>query len=178
MAKAGSQGLLDIAFTPGSRFKKPLRSIEPKLNFKNTLKIEISKLLTSKNKAFAFIEENFDYKALKKFGQKGTETKKFSKKDFRTLKKEHNVDEILYLNARYGLLVQYYGFIEIGKQGYTNITTEIIDLEDNSLLQRERIFNTENIKGSWKKGNENYDNMKNAIQKSIEKSIATLKIKF
>lgn len=176
MAKAGSQGLLDMAFTPGNRFKEPLQNVEPKLNLNETLKAEITNILDSKNKEFQFITEKIDYQTLNKF-EKPNSDKKYSKKDFRNLKSSNNVDEILFLKVKYGILVSYYGVIETGKQGYVNIGTEVIDLRDNSLLQQENMQTVANIKGNWKKG-EDFENLRNSIQEAINNSITTLKRKF
>jgi hypothetical protein len=175
MAKAGSQGLLDMAFTPGNRFKEPLQKIEPKLNLNETIKTEITNILNSKNKQFQFITEKFDYQTLSKFEKPNSE-KKFSKKDFRNFKTTNNVDEIMFVKVKYGILVSYYGVIETGKQGYVNIGTEIIDLTDNSLLQQETMQTVANIKGNWKKG-EDYENLRNSIQEAINNSIINLKTK-
>jgi hypothetical protein len=176
MAKAGSQGLLDMAFTPGNRFKEPLQKIAPELNLNETLKTEITSILNSKNKQYQFIAENIVYQNLNKFEKPNSE-KKYSKKDFRNLKVVNNVDEILYIKVKYGILVSYYGVIEIGKQGYVNIGTEIIDLSDNSLLQQENIQSIANIKGNWKKG-EDFENLKNAIKEAIDNSMIALRNKF
>jgi hypothetical protein len=176
MAKAGSQGLLDMAFTPGNRFEEPLQKIEQKLNLNETLQTEITNILDAKNKQFQFLTENFDYQALAKF-EKPNSDQKFSKKDFRKFKAANNVDEIMFVKVRYGLLVSYYGVIEIGKQGYVNIGTEIVDLADNSLLQQENMQAVTTIKGNWKNG-EDFENLRNSIQDAINNSISTLKTKF
>lgn len=176
MAKAGSQGLLDMAFTPGNRFKEPLQKVEPKLNINETMKTEITTLLNLKNKQFQFITEKFDYQALNKFDKPNSD-KKYSKKDFRNLRTANNVDEILFVKVKYGILVSYYGVIETGKQGYVNIGTEIIDLADNSLLQQENLQTVTSIKGNWKKGDD-YENLKNSIQEAINNSVDRLKTVF
>jgi hypothetical protein len=176
MAKAGSQGLLDMAFTPGNRFKEPLQEVEPKLNLNEILTAEITSILNSKSKQFKFITENIDYQKLDKFDKPNSD-KKYSKKDFRNLKTDKNVDEIMYIKVKYGLLVSYYGVIETGKQGYVNIATEIVDLTDNGLLQQQNIQTVASIKGNWKKG-EDFGNLKSAIQEAIDNSVSTLKTKF
>jgi hypothetical protein len=176
MAKAGSQGLLDMAFTPGNRFKEPLQEVEPKLNLNEILTAEITNILNSKSKQFKFITENIDYQKLDKFDKPNSD-KKYSKKDFRNLKTVNNVDEIMYIKVKYGLLVSYYGVIETGKQGYVNIATEIVDLTDNELLQQQNIQTVASIKGNWKKG-EDFGNLKSAIQEAIDNSVSTLKTKF
>ena len=176
MAKAGSQGLLDMAFTPGNRFKEPLQKVEAKLNLKDTLIHEINSILNSKNKQYKIIDENLIVTDLPKF-EKPKSEKKYSRRDFRELKSKYNVDEIFVIKVRYGLLVSYYGFIETGKQGYVNIATEIVDLSDNSLLESQVFQSVANIKGNWKKG-EDYANLYDAIQEAIDNSINNFKTKF
>jgi hypothetical protein len=176
VAKAGSQGLLDMALTQGSRFKEPLQKVQTQLNFEETLQKEVSQILTSKNKPFHVIAEKIDYSNLSKF-EKPDSNKKYSKKDFRDFKTKYNVDELLFIKVKYGLLVSYYGVIETEKQGYANMVTEIIDLSDNSLLQQENIQSVSEINGDWK-GGQDYANLKNGINVAIHKSIKELKTKF
>ncbi|MEC5167372.1 hypothetical protein RCH18_003127 [Flavobacterium sp. PL11] len=176
MAKAGGQGLLDMALTPGNRFTEPLKKIEPTFALQEKVKAEISTILDSKKKQFQFIPEQIDYKSLEKF-EKPNSDKKYSKKDFRNLKIANNVDEIMFVKIKYGILVSYYGVIELDKQGYVNIATEVVDLSDNTLIQQESFQTVAKMQGNWKKG-EDFGNLKNAIQEAINNSLITLKTKF
>ncbi|NHM00854.1 hypothetical protein [Flavobacterium difficile] len=176
MAKAGGQGLLDMALTPGNKFTEPLKSIEPKLKLNEKIKAEITSILKSKNKEFVFIDQKFDYQTLEKF-DKPKSDKKFNKKDFRKFKTTNNVDEILYVKVKHGILVTYQGVIEINKQGYVSIGTEIIDLTDNSLLLQDNFQTAAKIDGNWKKG-EDFSNLSYSIQNAINSSITILKTKF
>ncbi len=176
MAKAGGQGLLDMALTPGNRFTELLRKIEPTFKLNETVKAEITNMFNSKNKQFQFIDEKVDYQKLNKF-EKPNSDKKYSKKDFRNLKTTNNVDEIMFVKVKYGILVSYYGMIELDKNGYVNIETEVVDLSDNSLLQQETFQTVAKMNGNWKKG-EDFENLKNSIQDAINSSMITLKTKF
>jgi predicted GH43/DUF377 family glycosyl hydrolase len=97
-----------------------------------TLKAEITNILNAKQ-TIQFINEKFDYKTNNFENQI---EQKNSKKDYRNLKTTNNVDEIMFVKVKYGILVSYYGMIELDKQGYVNTATEV-DLNDNSLLQQE-----------------------------------------
>ena len=176
MARDGGQGLLDMAITSGNRFTETLKKVEPKFNLNETLKSEITNILNSKNKQFQFIDKKIDYQNLTNFEKPNSE-KKYSKKDFRNLKAINNVDEILFVKVKYGILVSYSGFIELDKQGYVNIGTEVIDLNDNSLLQQENFQTVAKMNGNWKKG-EDFGNLTNSINDAINNSISTLKTKF
>ncbi len=174
MAKSGSQGLLDMALTPGDRFKEPLQKIEKKIHLKDTLQQKIARILGSRNKAFVFLPDGTNYENLPDFS-KPKSKKKFPKKDFRSLKGDNEIDEVLYINVKYGLLVSYYGVIETGKQGYVNLTTQIIDLTDNSFLQAQTNQTVADIKGNWKSGAD-YENLKNAIQSAVRSSMKALEV--
>lgn len=176
MAKAGGQGLLDMALTSGNRFREPLKKVETNFFLMDTLKSKIAVILNEKNKQFQFIEQKIDYKNLSKF-EKPNSAKKYSKIDFRTFKTSNNVDEIMFVKVKYGILVNYYGMIELDKQGYVSIETEIVDLSDNSLLEQEIYQTSAKIIGNWKEG-EDFENLKNAIQYAINNSIEILKTKF
>lgn len=176
IAKAGGQGLLDMALTPGNRFHEPLKAVEPQLNCKEVLKIELQKVMNAKNKPTEFLELKMNVNALGKFETKD-KSKKYATIDYRKLKDTYHVDEILHLKVKYGLLVSYYGVIETGKEGFCEINSSIINLEDNSLLQKETLKSINPINGNWKKG-DNYANLKFAIQNSINGGALLLKEKF
>lgn len=176
MAKSGSQGLLDIALTSGNRFTKVLKNVEAKFNLQDTLRSEITYIMNSKKKKFQFIGNEVVYENLEKF-EKPKSDQKFSKKDFRNLKESYKVDEIMYVKVKYGLLVSYYGMIELDKQGYVDIYSEVVNLTDNSLLQKENSQTISKIKGNWKEG-EDFSNLTSSIQEAINNSIKTLRTKF
>ena len=176
-ARTGSQGLLDVALTQGNKYREPLHAIESKVNPTNSLTREISSILKSKNKQFIVITDEIIYKDLPKFTPPEYSDRKYFKKDLNAIKAKYKVDEVLYLNAKYGLLISYYGLIEIGRQGYLNISNAIVDLDDNSLLSQNTISSTANITGKWNDGPA-YDNLKNSIQEAVDKSVNQLKTKF
>lgn len=174
MAKSGSQGLLDMAVTPGNKYKEPLSAIEEKLNYKQRLIERTQEILNAKNKQF--VEIDYDLKNAGKF-DKPKSNKKFYKLDVRQIKEKYDVDEVLIIHAKYGILVSYYGMIETGKQGYTQVFTDVVDLSDNALLMQDTFQIVEKIDGNWKKGEE-YSNLSNSISSAIDKALSTLQSKF
>lgn len=176
MSKQGSQGLLDIALTPGNRFRETLKTIEPQMKVEERIKSEMTRILNSKSKEFVFIDDEFDYEKLGKFIRPKS-PREYSKKDYRPLKSKYNVDELIYIKANYGLLVIYSGMIEAGKEGYVRIFSEIVNLEDNMLLHDEFINQSVDIKGNWKEG-EDFSNLKTAINAALDKSIKDLRTQY
>ena len=177
IAKEGAQGLLDMAMTPGDKYRAPLNTIAPKVNPKSLLLNEISSILQSKNKAFVVLPDNVVDQNLAKFEAPESSDLKYYKRDFRAIKAKHNVDEVLYVRVKYGILVSYYSMVEIGREGYTMLNANIIDLDDNSLLSQYTIRAKAPLKGKWNEAPE-YTNLKNAIQLAINKSAESLKTKF
>lgn len=168
MAKEGGQGLLDMALTPGNRFTEALLDVDSQISAKVSIKNKISRILGSKGKAFKFIEEPIDYEQLDKF-KKPNSKYKYSKLDYREFKTKYNVDELWILDVDYGLLVSYYGFVELDKKGFVFINSEVINLNNNVLLQKNTFQSKAKIDGNWK-GGEEYSNLKEAVEEAIKES--------
>lgn len=176
-SKAGGQGLLDMALTPGNKYTVPLKTVEPFLNPTEKIQNEIHKILGSKNKQFEFINEKVNFEELKKF-EKPKSGGDYFKKDLRGFKAKYNVDELMIVHAKYGILITYAnGLIEAKREGYSNIYTSIVNLNDNSLLFQDNTNFVQKINGEWKTP-PNYDNLKNSIQTAIDNSITMYKTKF
>ena len=174
--RIGSQGILDRALTSGKRFKNPLEIMESNINFRDSLEKEITNILKSNKKQFLFIPDVVDIDSFNNF-EKPDFKMKYFKKDLSALKNRYNIDEILYVEASYGILVSYYGYMETGRQGFASIDTKIIDLNNNGLLQQEYIKGKVEIEGKWNQGKD-YENLQNAIQEAIQESIKNLNTKF
>lgn len=172
--KEGAQGLLDMALTSGNRFKEPLSIIDKKINPNEDIKDLYRQLFKTKGKTLEEIDFDYDIEKLTKF-EKPSSDKKFHKYDLRFLK-DKGIDELLIIDAQYGLLVSYYGMIETGKMGNCRIDAEIIDLSDNSIIFKDFSNSVEKIKGDWKTPPE-YENLSNSISTAIKKTIELEKSK-
>ncbi|MFM9825656.1 hypothetical protein [Flavobacterium sp.] len=174
--RAQTNGITRIITESDNKFHIGLSEIKSNFNFKESLKKEISNTLSSKNKSFEIISENFNDASLTKFEAPNLEIE-YPELDFRFMKGKYNVDEILFIKVHnYGLLLIYSGVLLATKKGHTLIDTQIIDLKDNSLLQQKRFETNTKIKGSWK-GEGDYKNLQTSIQKTIDKSVLKIKQK-
>lgn len=172
--RKGPQGIIDYAFTPGLRFEKPLNAIESKIDFKQSLEKEIMHILENNQKAYQLIDENLvGFKEFKRTNS----YKKYAKKDFTSLKEKYKVDELIVIKAKHGMMISYFGFIELEKCGFSQINAMVVDLIDNSIIHMNQWESISLIKGNWKKG-EDYMNLKEAINKSIDHSFKKLRINF
>ncbi len=171
--KATTAGTTEIITNPNNKFYVGLSKIKSNFGFKESLKKEISNTLTSKNKTFEIISDNFTDASLTKF--EAPNEVAYPKLDFRFMKEKYNVDEILFIKVHnYGLLLVYSGVLLATKKGHTLIDTQIIDLKNNALLQQKRFETNTGIKGDWTSGGD-YKNLQIAIQTTIDKSILKIK---
>jgi hypothetical protein len=174
--RAQTNGITKIITDPDDKYYIGLSKLKSNFNFKESLKTEISNALTSKNKTFEIISDNFNDASLTKFKAPNLEIE-YSKLDFRFMKEKYNIDEILFIKVHnYGLLLVYAGVLLSTKTGHTVIDTQVIDLNDNSLLQQKRFETNTKIKGNWK-GEGDYKNLQTAIQTTIDNSILKIKQK-
>lgn len=176
VAQIGSRGLLDIALTPGNRFKEPLAKIDSTFDFKNEIKAEVNAMLAGKGKNYEFLPDTIAWNSIGNFRAPSESKLNYADLDFRPLKERYGVDEILFVDVHYGLAVGYYGMIETGKDGFATIRAEVVRLSNNSLLVREHIDSYGKMKGNWKK--DEYDNLRNAIMKAMNSSVQKMKEKF
>lgn len=174
--KEGSQGLLDMALTPGNKYREPLDIVDKEINPKIIISELYQEIYNVNNKPLQIIDDTIDFTNLEKF-QKPESEKDFYKFDIRYLKTKHNIDELLFVYVNYGLLISYYGFIETGRAGYCQVSSEIINLDDNSLIYKNQSISKEAMKGKWKTP-PLYENLKNSIKKAIDSSIQLEKSKF
>jgi hypothetical protein len=180
--KAQTSGTTEIITDPDNKYYIGISKIKSNFNFKESLKTEISNALTSKNKTFEIISDEFNDASLSKFESPNSFESpnlfvEYSKLDFRFMKEKYNVDEILFIKVHnYGLLLVYSGILLATKKCHTIIDTQIIDLNDNSLLQQKRFETNISIKGNWK-GEKDYKNLQTAIQETIDNSIMKIKNK-
>mgnify|MGYP003599378832 CR=1 FL=1 len=165
--KEGSQGLLDMALTSGDKYAEALSLIGQEIQPKNDLVKIYTDILQSHGKEVVVIDESFDPKTATKFKGEKKEGKKYALYDLSYLKSKYNIDEVLFSEVNYGFLISYYGMIETGKSAYTNITTNLVNLSDNSLS----FANTNPQMAPVSKWKENhYENSVSAVRETVKKA--------
>ncbi len=172
--RSGSQGLLDMALTSGNGYMEPLSIIESKVDPTDKVKVLHNNFLTSKNKKFIEIDYKFEKENLVKFkapDDSNNESKiKYHNYDLRHLK-EKGIDELIIINVKYGLLVDYYSFHVNGRYGHCIINSEIVNLDDNSILYKNYVIaKSDRIKGEWETP-PNYEKLEISINNAINSAI-------
>lgn len=174
--KEGSQGALDHLLTLGNKYREPLEIVDKEINPNIIISELYQEIFKSNSKQLQTIDESINFKNLEKF-QKPESEKIFHKYDLRYLKPKLEIDELLLVNVNYGLIINYYSIIEIGRMGYCKISSEIINLDDNSIIYKNQSISKETMKGKWKTP-PLYENLKNTIKKAIDNSIQQEKSKY
>lgn len=168
--REGSQGLLDLAVTSGDKYQPLLDLVKKEINFKNELINIYTETLKARGKEVVVIDEKFDPKTAEKYKGDKEESKKYFNYDMRYLKEKYGVDDVVFVNVNWGVMISYYSMVETGRTGYASISNRVINLKDNSLYFSNDNSQVDVIKGKWNTP-PNYDNAKGRIQEAVNKAI-------
>ncbi len=166
----GSQGLLDMAVTSGDKYQPMLDLAKEKITFKDDLISIYSESLKAKGKEVVIIDEVFDPKTAAKFKGDKAEGKKYSYYDLRNLKEKYGVDDVIFVNVNWGVLISYYSMIETGRAGYIYLDNNVVNTTDNTLYFAQNNVKMEIIKGKWNTP-PNYENALGKIAEAVNKAI-------
>ena len=156
--------------TEGRRFKEALTVVEKRLNIKNIFLQTYKSIYNKKGIDVIKIKGKLTLEYLDPFKKPRRTKKKYSQYDFRFIKEKYNVEQLIVVDVKYGLLLNI-------NNGICEFDTRIIDLEDNSLLYRNSSLGNIDVEGKWNTPPK-YDNLYNAIRKAIENAILLEKINF
>lgn len=145
--RTGNQGLLDILLTPGSKYYQLDERIRNDIDLNDNVKDLYTQIFSKNAKDLILIniteQELNDLPDFKKTSTSSATY--FHKKDLQFLKQK-GIDELLIVSVKYGILIDYYGFIELSKSATCTINSEIIDLSNNQIIYKDRSSLAENLK--------------------------------
>ena len=173
--QSGSRGAIDVLLTQGKKYKEPLEAVDNNVNPKNKFEKLHMGLLKSKGKNATIVARKFDESQFEKFANPD-KNKKYFNKDIRALKDKYQVDELMIASISYGLNINYYGMIEMGKGGYSHIVSQIIDLNDNSIIYKSESWGNGKLGKKW--DNPPYEPLRIAVASAIQQSIESEKSKY
>ena len=168
--REGSQGLLDLAVTSGDKYQPMLDLAKEKITFKDELIAIYSETLKTRGKEVIIIDEKFDGKTAAKFKGDKIEGKKYSYYDLRSLKEKYGVDDVIFVNVNWGVIISYYSMIETGRAGYIYLDNNVVNTTDNTLYFAQNNVKMEIIKGKWNTP-PNYENALGKISEAVNKGI-------
>ena len=144
-----------------------LKFIDININTKQKVLLQIENLFNNYKKNYVIINDTIDFKKLIKINQ---EDDTFYNKDLSLIKEKYNIDEIMFVNINAGILEEYYPLFITKKRGYCDLKMEIIDLDDNRILFKNKIYRITKIKGKWKQP-PFYVPLKNSVNSAIDESL-------
>lgn len=152
-----------MALTPQTKFKKGLEQIDSiyKPIIYTVINNVIKKKYDSINKEYIFIENINALPVIHKAETTELDYDYIRKKE----RKKYNVNQIQEIDLHYGLTVNYYGFIVVGKELFINITSTITGLNNNIVTQKYHKKNINKFKKKWKVGD--YDLLKSSINECL-----------
>ncbi|WP_339882755.1 hypothetical protein [Polaribacter vadi] len=154
-------GLVDIGSTNRERFIEALKIIKNRVDLKSQIENFYSEYFNSKNKKTEFLKMNFDISK--------------NEQIHKSLKGK-GINQVIIVKVEYGLLLSYYNLLEIAKNGYCQINSEILDLDNNSVIYKNTSKSIKKTKGNWKKSE--YQELTKSISLAIESAIKSEKNKF
>jgi hypothetical protein len=173
--QSGQRGAIDVLLTKGNKYKEPLEAVDKKVNPKNKFEKLHMGLLKLKGKNASIVAKKFDESQFEKFA-KPDKNKKYFSKDIRALKDKYQVDELMITSISYGLNINYYGMIEAGKGGYSHIVSQIIDLNDNSIIYKSESWGNGKLGKKW--DNPPFEPLRIAVASAIQQSIEVERTKY
>tara|TARA_B110000977_G_C11048471_1_gene481447 strand:- start:1212 stop:1922 length:711 start_codon:yes stop_codon:yes gene_type:complete len=174
--RTGNQGLLDLMLTPGTKYYDLNERVRNDIDLNDKVKDLYAQIFSKKAKDLILIniteQELNDLPSFKKTST--STTTYFHKKDLQFLKQK-GIDELLIVSVKYGILIDYYGFIELSKNAICTINSEIIDLSNNQIIYKDFSLLTKNLKikadpsnKEFELDNKMFDGINNIIPETFE----------
>ena len=177
----GQKGIIvDNFIVVDHNFIEPLEIIDKKINPIGEIKELFKGLLNTKGKSYVELEYEQYANKFEKFEKPSSAKREYYQYDLRTLKSQfindHEIDEVLIVSVKYGLWVNYDALIIFDKMGRCIIESEIVDLNDNSIIYHGYSVSLKSIKGRWDTPPE-YENLSYSIKSAISTALAKHKAK-
>ncbi len=167
--RRSGQSVLGAAVTNYTKYDTQLQAVDPKLDPERKFKTMYSNLFESKGKSFTIVDNKFDEEQYQEFEAPDND-KKYYKSDIRSLKGKYSVDELMIVTIDYGLIQNYSGMFEAGKGGYSHIVSNIVNLDDNSIIYKGETWGNGRLENKWDTPPD-YEFLREAIDAAINQSI-------
>ena len=174
--RRSGQSALGAVVTKYDKYDAQLQAVDPKLDPGKKFERMYLNLFKSKGKNITLVDHEFNDGQFEKF-EKPDNNKKYYKSDIRSLKEKYNVDELMIVTVDYGLNQNYSGMFEAGKGGYSHIVSQIIDLNDNSIIYEGETWGNGKLKSKWDTPPD-YEFLREAIDAAINQAVETEKTKY
>jgi len=174
--RRSGQSVIGAAVTNYTKYDGQLKAVDHKLDPERKFKTMYSNLFESKGKSFTVVDSKFDEGLYSEF-EAPDRDKKYYKSDIRALKDKYNVDELMIVIIDYGLNQNYSGVFEAGKGGYSHVVSNIVNLNDNSLIYKGETWGNGKLENNWDTPPD-YELLRMAIEAAINQAIETERNKY
>ncbi|MDT8402529.1 MAG: hypothetical protein RQ743_12610 [Bacteroidales bacterium] len=174
--RRSGQSVLGAAVTNYTKYDGQLQAVDHKLDPERKFKTMYSNLFESKGKSFAVVDNQFDEEQFSEFEAPGGE-KKYYKADIRSLKDKYDVDELMIVIIDYGLNQNYSGMFEAGKGGYSHVISNIVNLNDNSLIYKGETWGNGRLEKNWDTPPD-YEPLRVSIDAAINQAVEIERTKY
>jgi len=158
------------------KYDAPLEAVAPGLDPEKKFRRMYLDLFESKGKNFSRVDDMFVKDQFAKYGAPD-KNKKYFEYDIRSLKEKYNVDELMIVTVDYGLNQNYSGAFEAGKGGYAHVVSDIVDLNDNSIIYKGESWGNGTLKSKWDTPPD-YEFLREAIDAAINQAVEIEKTKY
>ncbi len=158
------------------KYDAPLKAVDPKLDPDKKFRRMYMSLFESKGKNIIQVDDQFDKDQFDKFTV-ADKSRKYFEYDIRPLKDKYNVDELMIVTVDYGLNQNYSGAFEAGKGGYSHVVSNIINLDDNSIIYKGETWGNGKLKSGWDTPPD-YEYLREAIDAAINQAVEAEKTKY
>jgi hypothetical protein len=158
------------------KYDAPLEAVDPGLDPDKKFRRMYLSLFESKGKNISLVDDMFDKNQFAEFVAPD-KNKKYFEYDIRPLKEKYNVDELMIVTVDYGLNQNYSGAFEAGKGGYSHVVSNIVDLNNNSIIYKGESWGNGSLKSKWDTPPD-YEFLREAIDAAINQAVETEKTKY
>jgi len=158
------------------KYDAPLEAVDPGLDPEKKFRRMYLSLFESKGKSISRVDDMFDTGQFTEFVAPD-KNKKYFKYDLRPLKEKYNVDELMIVTVDYGLNQNYSGAFEAGKGGYSHVVSNIVNLNDNSIIYKGESWGNGKLKSNWDTPPD-YEFLREAIDAAINQAVEIEKTKY
>ena len=174
--RRSGQSAVVLATTNKNKYDEPLMAVDPRLDPEKKFMRMYLDIFKSKGKKIVVIEDSFTERQYPEF-EKPDRDKDYYKYDLRSLKEKYKVDELMIVIIDYGLFQNYSGMIEMGKGGYSHVVSNIINLNDNSLIYKGETWGNGKLKSKWDNPPD-YEFLREAVDAAINQSVELERTKY
>ncbi|MGS4344909.1 hypothetical protein ACKUSY_04730 [Myroides odoratus] len=170
VGKGGSQGLLDMAVTPQTKYKEAINLLNTTYtsSIVDSIKEECKKIYDYTGKKYIILDHVNSLPTMRVGDDEEL--------DYQRIKEKYNVDQVQEIWCMYGVTINYYGFVETDKYTFVTINSTITDIEKQEKIHQYNKNNKSQLKRKWK--DNDYAIFKESLNNNIKLALREFNSQF